>query len=151
MKCTICGNEFEPKTIRSEVCSRKCHDRRKLLRYPEKIKLRNKKYIEEHQDWFNKYHKNYQRRYHHRTYKHRYEENSDRYIEKTFVKNNREALLRIIGTKCINCGKSVQELHHTSYTNLPHDNLIEYSKFLKPLCRKCHKLEHSQKAQSSPK
>ena len=69
---------------------------------------------------------------------------NDMMRESTFTLKNKEAILKIIGSKCRECGKDVEEIHHTSY-NLPnHSNkeLKEYCKYLIPLCRDCHKKLH---------
>ena len=65
--------------------------------------------------------------------------------EGAFVNGNLLEIINIIGNKCRACGKVAEHIHHVSYENLPHDNLIEYCRYLVPLCLKHHGREHSKR------
>jgi len=58
--------------------------------------------------------------------------------ENNFVQQHFLEIVRIIGTTCYECKHPATDVHHVSYDNLPHDNILEYCKYLVPLCRACH-------------
>jgi len=144
--CEFCGKLLTLQQMR--CCSRRCDEllwkkenpekhKQKLIRqtikkktnkkYKEYVKQYNKKYYQENKQKFDKYNKK------------DYQKNKQKWQEKNFVKYNRKEILKIIGTVCQKCGKFPSQIHHTTYENLPHNNLKEYCKFLKILCTKCHK------------
>ena len=67
-----------------------------------------------------------------------YRKNTVRCNERKYVNLHREKIVSILGTKC-SCGAEMQELHHKKYEGLPRKNIVEYCKWLEPLCRDCHK------------
>lgn len=62
--------------------------------------------------------------------------------QRDFVKINKIRILKIIGLKCKYCNKSVEEIHHIKYSNLPKRNLNLYCKYLLPLCKEHHRELH---------
>ena len=69
-----------------------------------------------------------------------YKKNKVKWFERVFTYKYRKEIIAIIGNKCCDCGKPLQEIHHTKYKGLKkyHKDLKKYCKFLKPFCRKCH-------------
>ncbi len=79
-----------------------------------------------------------------------YQRNKEKWKERDFIRKHRNKIIKIIGKKCKICGKPMEEIHHKIYDNLPRARnhnptkkefdrlLVEYCKFLIPLCKKHH-------------
>lgn len=119
--CIICKGNFKGSSRRiccSEICSYKYSIIKANKRFKEWYKLNKPKQA--------------------LNIKVDYKRNYTKWVERKFVSMNREEILKIIGNSCKICNEKPIEIHHKKYDNLPHNSLIEYCKFLEPLCCEHH-------------
>ncbi len=152
-KCPVCKFFFDidiKSTPTKKYCSKKCKRVRQntynRLRWKnnEQFRLRNKlkrlknpdKYKKIQKKGMKKFLKNNRKRFN-QLMKEAYYRNRDKNLERRFVNNHREKIIKIIGKKCRNCDAKMERICFLKYKNLPRDNLKKYCKYLISLCRVC--------------
>ena len=69
------------------------------------------------------------------------EEYQEEYLKSEWWIKRRDKYVKLVGSKCEECGKRGQDVHHQSYRNL----WDEKDEDLMFLCRKCHENKHKKK------
>ena len=144
--CDYCKNKFRKKSFVHSFCSSKCryryHQRRKnpfcslvknclVCNKEFKTYLKIKKFCS----------KNCKNIY-----------NMKKIRERQWTGTHLKEIWTILGTKCSNCPKEANEIHHKTY-NIPirkvskknkgfEEMLKEYCKYLQPFCGSCHRKYH---------
>lgn len=138
-KCGWCNTEILISGTRRKWCSEPCRGKNyyknsvgaeRLKRYSENPD--NKEAILASRKKYNRSEKRLKR-------DRRYQNNNPQKVyERRFVAQHRQFFESVWSTECLKCGKTPIEFDHLKYDNLPHNNLKEYAKWIRPLCRQCH-------------
>ncbi len=144
--CIGCSKSFSTYIHQKKYCSAKCgwsYYSWNRWRTNEDYRKKRKEY---NKQWYEKNKK----RHFENIYKH-YRKNKGKWNERRYVNKNKQKVWDILGKKCKDCGEEAIEVNHLKYDfpkrsygiiggmKKKQEYLIEYCKFLEPLCRPCHR------------
>ncbi len=147
--CESC-NKIIPLDCRKNkiYCSDECGNRKRANIYHLRFKY-DESYKEKRKIYFKKWYKKPENK--EKIFKFVYKDsknNRKKWVERGYVYRNKEKIWNILGKFCKKCDNEADEIHHLTYDfpsrskkgnrKQKENYLIEYCKFLEPLCKPCH-------------